>query len=141
MPAELYLVRLAEAAGHEDLDPGLSDRGRAQAHALGARLASVRPTGILHGPRLRAGETARILAEPLPGAPVESTPLLEDRTPVPSAGRLAEYPERFRSWLDGVPPDERGQDGAALTAALPSMGRLAEERRGGGSGWPRRTRG
>jgi serine/threonine-protein phosphatase PGAM5 len=130
--AEFYLVRHAEAAGHEDLDPGLSDRGRAQAQALGARLASVRPAGILHGPRRRAGETARILAETLPGAPVGSTPLLEDRTPVPSAGRQAEYPERFRDWLDGVPLDERDEDGAALTAALPSLGRLAEQRAGDG---------
>ncbi|WP_209305444.1 histidine phosphatase family protein [Blastococcus sp. CT_GayMR20] len=60
MAARLYLVRHAEAVGQEDIDPGLSDRGRAQAQALGGRLASVRPAGILPGPRRRAAETARI---------------------------------------------------------------------------------
>ena len=128
MPTELYLVRHAEAAGHEDVDPGLSERGRAQARALGTRLAPLRPAGILHGPRRRATETARVLAEALPDAPVEATPLLEDRTPVPSAGRRDEYPERFWSWLDDVPADERDVDGAALSAALPDLAGLAEDR-------------
>jgi len=128
MSADLLVVRHAEAAGHEDVDPGLSERGRAQARALGARLAGVRPAGILHGPRRRATETARVLAEALPATPVESSPLLEDRTPVPSAGGRSGYPERFWSWLDGVPADERDPDGAALTAALPDLVRLAEDR-------------
>ena len=128
MSAELYLVRHAEAAGHEDVDPGLLERGRAQARALAVRLAALRPAAILHGPRRRATETAHVLAQALPDAPVESTPLLEDRTPVPSAGRRGEYPERFWSWLDGVPADERDVDGAALTAALPGLAGLAEDR-------------
>ena len=132
MSAELLLVRHAEAAGHEDVDPSISERGRGQARALGTRLSALRPAGILHGPRRRATETARVLAEALPDIPVESTPLLEDRTPVPSAGRLGDYPERFRSWLDGVPADERDVDGAVLTAALQELARLAEDRAGDG---------
>jgi hypothetical protein len=80
MPGELNLVRHVEAVGNEDLDPGLSDRRRAQALALGGRLASVQLAGILHGPRRRANETARVVAKAPPRAPAESTPLLEDRT-------------------------------------------------------------
>jgi hypothetical protein len=46
---------------------------------------------VLHSPRLRAAQTAAILAEDLPGVPVHANDLLDDRTPIPSLGRRAEY--------------------------------------------------
>jgi broad specificity phosphatase PhoE len=130
---ELIIVRHAEASGAEEDDPGLSERGRAQARALGARLAHGPVAGVLHGPRRRAAETAALLAEALPGVPLAASPLLEDRTPVPSPGRRDEYAERYRAWLDAVPPDERDPDGQLLTAALRELSRQAQDRAGEGA--------
>jgi broad specificity phosphatase PhoE len=61
--ARLYLVRHAQAAvGWSDhLDPGLSERGRAQAGAMAERLAPSGPLPLLTSPMLRARETAAAL--------------------------------------------------------------------------------
>ena len=127
MSAELYLVRHAEAAGHEDVDPACRNGGghRPEPSPSDWR-RSGRPRSCTDPGAARP--RPRTSSQALPDAPVESTPLLEDRTPVPSAGRRGEYPERFWSWLDGVPADERDVDGAALTAALPGLAGLAEDR-------------
>jgi serine/threonine-protein phosphatase PGAM5 len=127
MAGELYVVRHAEASGGDGEDPGLSDRGRTQARALGRRLAGARVAEVLHGPRLRAGETAALLAAELPGVPCAGSPLADDRTPVPSAGRRSDYPERYQGWLDGVPQEEQDRDGEFLTSAFGRLGRLAQE--------------
>jgi serine/threonine-protein phosphatase PGAM5 len=123
---DLYLIRHAEAApGSADADdPGLSDRGRAQAARLAPRLAAAGVPEILHSPRRRAAETAALLAAAMPTAqPLRSapSPLLDDRTPVPSASHRADYPARFLPWLDDTAADEADPDGTALTAAYAEL--------------------
>ena len=61
--ARLYLVRHAQAdAGWGDgLDPGLSDKGRAQAGLMAERLAATGPLPVLTSPLLRARQTAAAL--------------------------------------------------------------------------------
>jgi probable phosphoglycerate mutase len=115
---DLYLIRHAEAApGASDADdPGLSDRGRAQAACLAPRLAAAGIAEILHSPRRRAAETAALL-----GAPTTPSALLDDRTPVPSAAYRADYPARFLPWLDGTDPTEADPDGTALTSAYADL--------------------
>ncbi|MEV0132661.1 histidine phosphatase family protein [Dactylosporangium sp. NPDC050688] len=113
----LYLVRHGHADGHT---PGssLSAAGRAQAERLGHRLRGVPFTSVHHSPLRRAAETAAIVAAHLPGAPAHACDLVTDRTPVPSPGRETDYPERYRPWLDQVPPAERDPDATALQAAV-----------------------
>jgi broad specificity phosphatase PhoE len=82
---------------------------------------------VLHGPRLRAADTATVLAAELPGVPCAGSPLADDRTPVPSAGRRSDYPERYQGWLDGVPEEERDPDGEFLTSAFQELSRHARE--------------
>jgi broad specificity phosphatase PhoE len=125
MGATLYLVRHAEASGAADDDPGLTPRGREQARALGARLAAHRVAAVWHGPRRRAAETAELLAEELGDVPSEVSPLLEDRTPVPSADRRGGHPPHLVAWFDDVPAQERDPDGAALSAAFGQLRREA----------------
>jgi phosphohistidine phosphatase len=58
----LFVVRHAEAApgDPDDLRP-LTERGRADARALGERLAGEEITGVLSSPLLRARETAEAI--------------------------------------------------------------------------------
>lgn len=121
---ELYLVRHAEAAGDDDADPGLSPRGLRQARLLGPRLAGAKAAALLHSPRRRAAQTAAIVAQSLPDIPVRASDLLDDRTPVPSSLRRGEYPQRYLSWLDQVPPAEQDIDAVELSRAA---GELAGE--------------
>jgi broad specificity phosphatase PhoE len=62
--ALIYLVRHGEAAAQwsEDLDPGLSDLGRRQAHDVGGRLRETGPLALVSSPLARARETALPLA-------------------------------------------------------------------------------
>ena len=133
MTGELYVVRHAEAAGDDASDPALSGRGRDQARALGRRLAQRPVARVLHGPRRRAADTAALIAAELPGVPCAASPLLEDRTPVPSAGRRSEYPDDRRGWLDAVPTEEQDPDGEFLTAAFQQLCRQAREQAGRGA--------
>lgn len=124
---ELYLVRHAQAAGRDGDDPGLSERGRAQAGALGARLAARPFAALLHSPRRRAEETARIVSSFLTGTAVSSSPLLDDRTPVPSKERRDEYPPHYHQALRDVPAHERDVDAVVLREAVSSLVACAEE--------------
>lgn len=58
--ALLHLVRHGEAAAGwgDDLDPGLSDAGQAQAEAAAATLAGLSPRPIITSPMRRCRETA-----------------------------------------------------------------------------------
>jgi broad specificity phosphatase PhoE len=112
----ILLIRHAQANGDDGLDPGLSAVGMDEAAALVARLAGEGIAEVLHGPRRRARETAELLGLRL-GLPTTSTDLLEDRTPVPSASRNDDYPAHAAKFLGAVPPDERDEDGVALTAS------------------------
>jgi probable phosphoglycerate mutase len=128
---EVWLVRHAEAAAASG-NPGLSVRGRDQACALARRAADAGVREVLHGPRLRAAETAALVAGALDGVEARVCADLEDRTPVPAPGRRAGFTPRQLEWLEAVPPDERDDEGASLSAsfdrlvrrALPSEGPL-----------------
>jgi phosphohistidine phosphatase len=63
----LYLVRHAEAApGDPDAERRLTPAGREQARRLGERLAAgPLPAAVVHGPLVRARETAELIAGPL----------------------------------------------------------------------------
>lgn len=68
----------------------LSPQGRAQAAAIGERLASAGLGRIVHSPLERAAETARIIAGPLsPAPPLEADPELREAD--------------FSRYLQGVP--------------------------------------
>ncbi len=69
---ELYLLRHADAGDPEawtrpDAERPLSGKGRRQAERLGRHLGAIEfaPDSILTSPRVRAAETARIVAEAL----------------------------------------------------------------------------
>jgi len=61
--SRIYLVRHGEAAAGwgDDIDPGLSDTGRAQADAMAASLAGRGPLPIVVSPLRRTRETAAAL--------------------------------------------------------------------------------
>jgi hypothetical protein len=116
----LYLVR----HGEQDQTPGaatgggLSARGRWQAERLGRRLAGVPFSTIHHSPLPRAARTAEVISGFLPDVPRHECDFATDRTPVPSAGRRGDYPDRFLPWLDAVPQEERDEDATGLRAAV-----------------------
>ena len=112
----LILIRHAQAAGHETADPPLSDDGRRQAALLAARLRDSQARGIVHGPRLRARQTAEVISGAL-GVSAQQTDLLEDRTPHPSPERMDDYPAHRRAFLEETPVEERDINGDAIAAA------------------------
>jgi serine/threonine-protein phosphatase PGAM5 len=130
----LYLVRHAEQEHTPDEDPaaGISALGREQARLLADRLRTsiesgmVPLAGIHHSPLLRAEQTARLLADGLPGVPVQSSELLTDRTPFPEPGRESDYSERELEWLAGVPPGERDAGAKIITAAIAHFASLGD---------------
>ena len=124
----LYLVRHAEQAhgapsdgAGDDPAARLTPTGVGQADALGRRLAGVRFDVLRHGPLPRAAQTAAVLATYLAGVPVEGSDLLQDRTPIPLGDAAAAVPARYRAFLDAVPPDERDEGGARLSAAVAEL--------------------
>jgi probable phosphoglycerate mutase len=124
---QLYLVR----HGEQDLatEGGLSALGREQAESLGSRLRDVRFAAIHHSPLVRAAQTADIVARHLPGVPRHACDHVADRTPVPSEGNRAGYPELWHARLDQVPADERDPDAAKLRDAVRHFGVTGEHDR------------
>lgn len=96
----LYLVRHGEQqdAEHGITDGPLSERGKAQAHAIGARLAKVPFDAAFTSPLDRAAETAAIIDTYTQGPPVEPSNLLFDC--IPSSGEGA--PAVYESFFSGV---------------------------------------
>lgn len=104
----LLLVRHGEAAAGwgDDLDPGLSDRGRAQAEAMAAAVASLGPLRVLVSPLRRCRETA----EPLL-ALWQAEPTVEPRVaelPSPPGSTLQSRTDWLRAlmsstWAEGAP--------------------------------------
>ena len=128
----LYLARHSEQnQAASDADGGLSPLGREQADRLGRRLAALTFTKIHHSPLARAVQTTDVLAGHLPAVARHPCDFVADRTPVPSAARRDDYPERWLSWLDGVPGEERDEDAAALR--VPSSTSASWVRRTGAS--------
>ncbi|MEM1230184.1 MAG: histidine phosphatase family protein [Pseudomonadota bacterium] len=108
--ARLYLIRHGEAAagfaGHRD--PGLSDLGREQAHAVARALASVTQAELYSSPLARAQETAAPLAELQNRAPQIEPALAEIPSPTDD---LAERARWLREAMSGrwqaLPPAQR----------------------------------
>lgn len=80
----LYLVRHGETALNaarilQPADTPLSERGRAQARALAARLATEPLAGILASDLARAAETAEFVGQAT-GLPIRHDPLLRERS-------------------------------------------------------------
>jgi probable phosphoglycerate mutase len=123
--ALLHLVRHAHAVGSDTDDPSLSGTGRAQADALGNRLARVGASSVLHSPRRRAAETATRVAAKLGGIQAEVSDLLDDRTPVPSPQHHAAYPQEYFGWLAGTPTDEQDLDGQHISHAASQLAATA----------------
>ncbi|MEV1320127.1 histidine phosphatase family protein [Micromonospora arborensis] len=128
---KLYLVRHGEQDQPSDHAPagGLSALGREQADLLGRRLRMVPFSAIHHSPITRAAQTADIVGGHLAEVPRHACDFVVDRTPVPSAGQRGRYPDRWHSWLDGVPTDERDEDAVALRAAVEHFGVTGEQDR------------
>lgn len=128
---QLYLVRHGkqDSACDHAPDGGLSQLGREQADRLGRRLRAVRFSAIHHSPLVRAVQTADVVASHLPRVARHDCEFVADRTPVPSAGQRGRYPDRWLSWLDGVPDDERDEDAVALRAAVEHFGVTGQEDR------------
>jgi broad specificity phosphatase PhoE len=113
--AKIYLVRHAEAAtdwGSHDPDPGLSEKGRAQADAMADRLAPLGPLPLRTSPLRRARETAAALEKrwstmalvdpgvgevPSP-APDESAGDRRDWLRTAMASTWADLGPRWQSW-------------------------------------------
>jgi serine/threonine-protein phosphatase PGAM5 len=126
----LYLVRHGEQdQATPDAGGGLSSVGREQADRLGRRLAAVTFTQIHHSPLARAVQTTDVLAAHLPAVARHPCDFVADRTPVPSAARRDDYPERWLPWLDAVPEEERDEDAAALQGAVEHFCVVGEEDR------------
>jgi phosphohistidine phosphatase len=110
---QLYLLRHADAGDPEawhkaDAERPLSEKGRRQAERLGAFLATngFAPDAIVSSPKVRAAETAELLAGPIGRRPVTLDPALagglsiEDLDPI-----LARVGDPTRVVLVGHDPD------------------------------------
>lgn len=106
--SRLVVVRHGEAAAGwgEDHDPGLSERGRAQAEAMADTLAPLGPLPILVSPMRRTVETAAFL-ERRWGVVARVEPAVgEVRSPTDDlAGRAAWLAGLFRMPWEAWPPD------------------------------------
>jgi broad specificity phosphatase PhoE len=98
----LVLVRHGEAAAGfgQDPDPGLSERGRAQAEAAAADLAPLGPLPVVVSPLRRCRETAAAL-EARWGAPARVDPAVGEIVAPASAAGLAARAEWVRTALGG----------------------------------------
>lgn len=127
----VYLVRHGEqdrASGHL-ADAGLSELGREQAHRLGQRLRGSSFSAVHHSPLRRAAGTAEVIAGYLPDVPQHACDLVADRTPVPPPEQKSQYPDRYWTWLDGVPEQERDEGGVGIQAAIEHLGKPGTEDR------------
>ncbi|MDR7273676.1 histidine phosphatase family protein [Catenuloplanes atrovinosus] len=115
----VHLVRHGEAAGG-----ALTETGRRQAAAVGARMASLPIAALHHGPLPRAAETARIVASHLPGVPVRESEVCGDY--IPPVGDPAALPRVFRDFLAEVTEEEYAHGAALARAALATFARPSE---------------
>ncbi|MEV6038235.1 histidine phosphatase family protein [Nonomuraea sp. NPDC052116] len=104
MTRYLYLTRHGEATPDES---ALTANGRRQAALLGERLKDVPLSAVHHGPLPRAAQTARLIAEHLPGVPVRVSEAAGDYLPyVPARSELPpEHADRLLGFLANFPAD------------------------------------
>lgn len=105
----IVLMRHAEPAAHTrgrcygKLDVGLGARGRAQAVAAASAFRRADLSAVVTSPRVRATETARLLAEVV-DAPLEEDPRLAEIDFGAFEGRTyeeieASHPEAYAAWM------------------------------------------
>ena len=113
----LYLVRHGEQkdAEHGMPDGPLSTRGQKQAKAIGARLSGVPLGAVWHSPLQRAEETAKVIAQTLPGVTPEPSALLYDCIP---SGPTPDMPHAFEPFFGGVTPEELEAGKAQMADAV-----------------------
>lgn len=113
----LYLVRHGEQENAEYgiQDGPLSERGRAQAHAIGKRLANVPITRSFTSPLQPAVETSGIMSQYIQGDPVEASTLLFDCVPT---GREPETPEQYDRYFSGITAEQAEAGQAQMEDAL-----------------------
>jgi broad specificity phosphatase PhoE len=114
----LFLIRHGEpesgwGAGHDD--PGLSERGRAQAEAAADALRALAPARIVSSPLRRCIETAAPFAAASGLAPLVDASFGEVRTPLGISDRRAWLVENF-PWGQGAPARAWGEAAADLRA-------------------------
>lgn len=100
----LFLVRHAEpvtAWGADDPDPGLSERGHAQAAAAAGALLALGPKIVVSSPMRRCRETAAPLALALKVEPLIEARVSEVAAPAGVSDRRAWLRENF-AWADDV---------------------------------------
>lgn len=101
----LFLIRHAEPAtawGADDPDPGLSERGYAQAVAAVDALLGLRPKVVVTSPMRRCRETAAPLAKALSSEAIVEARVSEVVAPAGVTDRRAWLRENF-AWVDGAP--------------------------------------
>ncbi len=118
----LYLIRHGEADETTDDDPGLTELGRRQAEAVGARLRGLDLTVVHHSPRRRAIETATIVAEQIGSAAPAPSRSADDLTPFPDDWDLV--PQGYHGWLREVPNEKRDPGARRLDKAIVELSRV-----------------
>lgn len=137
---ELYLLRHADAGDPmtwtgEDAERPLSSKGRKQAKRLGELLAGMRlrPDVILTSPKVRAGETARIVGKALSVKPQKEERLASAVDLGDVASLLAGNAAAHRIMLVGHDPDFSALASSLTGAAIElKKGAIARIDIGGG---------
>ncbi|WP_435105831.1 phosphohistidine phosphatase SixA [Arhodomonas sp. AD133] len=109
---KLYLIQHGSALAKEvNPERPLSDEGRADVEALATLLSShdVTVPSVYHSTKLRARQTAEILARALAGHPVEASGLAPD--------------DPVETWLEWL--EQPHDDGIAIVSHQPFVGHLA----------------
>lgn len=133
----LYLVRHGETSFNRDglglghADPPLTDLGRMQAAALGARLAPVPLSRILSSPLTRSVETARAIAGER-GVEVETrSELIEldagEADGLPLASLRERHPGFLEAWMGDAPADVPMPGGESLRDLAARLAPLVAE--------------
>jgi serine/threonine-protein phosphatase PGAM5 len=125
----LYLVRHGEAVGE---DGHLTLAGQEQARLTGARLAAVPLAVIAHSPLPRAAQTARLIADCLPGVPVTESGALGDYPP--SDPDPATLPPSYARMVTGYSVTERDEGAARARRAVAQFAGAGEEDPAAGAG-------
>src|SRR5690554_2581000 len=124
----LYLVRHGE---QQDAEHGLPDgpfsaRGRKQAKAIAARLASVPLSTVWHSPLQRAAETASVIAKSMKSIEPQPSALLMDCVP---SGPEPDLPTAFEPFFGAITPEEIEAGTAQMADAVAEWLTPAREER------------
>ncbi len=144
VPTTIYLIRHGETpltperrfSGSDGSNPSLTERGREQARAVGALLATRKPVALYASPLQRTQETAEEISHF-----VSLTPLIDEDWREASFGKWdgltpleveEKYPDEFRRWVADASYRQGGGESYAATSARAGVAllRLADEHPG-----------